>query len=479
TLSEAPAQAKKGGLRPVVANAKYGPHKRNVLDLWPAKSDAPTPLVIYIHGGGFRAGDKSSVSPLLLRLCLEQGISVAAINYRLSQHAPFPAPMEDGARAVQFLRSKAKEWNLDPEKFAATGGSAGAGISLWIAFRDDMAKPDSDDPVERQSTRLTCAAVVGAQSSYDPRWIRKVVGGRAHEHPALTPFYGLKPDELDSPKAHKLYEEASPINFVSEGDPPVFLFYSEPKGPLPKNAKPGQGIHHPNFGVELKKAMDALGIECVLRHREDYKGNAAIEMHKEMVAFFRKHLGGMPGDSPGGQKPGDKPKKPAPPAAKGPSVSALLRSADAAEGTVTVTLLKEDAGAERTFELDKDLHVLLDRKGAKLGDLKPGVRVTLRLTEDRKSVHAISAEGPTLRGNLETIDADRGRVLIAVKTKEGTEEQLLELSKDVQVAVAGKKNATLADVQPGEPAHVTLSADELKVIALRVGKEEDKVKPQK
>ena len=291
------AQPKKGQdakPAPDVRDAKYGPHERNVLDLWKAKSETPTPLVVFIHGGGFQAGDKSNLAPGLLAQCLEAGLSVAAINYRLSHQAPFPAPMLDGGRAVQFLRSKAKDWNLDPARFAATGGSAGAGISLWLAFHDDLADPKGDDPVTRQSTRLACAAVQGAQASYDPRWIEKTIGGRAHEHPALMPFYGLKPDELDSPKAHKLYEEASPINYLTRGDVPVFLFYSEPKGPLPADAKPGQGIHHPKFGLALKEKMGPLGIECVLRHRDDYKGkpDPADVLHREMVAFFLKHLGG-------------------------------------------------------------------------------------------------------------------------------------------------------------------------------------------
>jgi acetyl esterase/lipase len=281
---------------PDVRDAKYGPHERNVLDLWKAKADRPTPVVVYIHGGGFRGGDKSSLAPGLLKRCLDAGISVAAINYRLSQHAPFPAPMLDGGRAVQFLRSKAKEWNLDPNRVAGTGGSAGAGISLWLAFRDDLADPKAEDPVARQSTRLACAAVQGAQSSYDPRWIKKEIGGRAHEHPALMPFYGLKEDELDTPKAHMLYEAASPMTYVSKGDPPVFLVYAEPKGPLPADAKPGQGIHHPKFGAALKAKLDPLGIECVVRHRDEYNGqpDPADALHREMVGFFRKHLADRP-----------------------------------------------------------------------------------------------------------------------------------------------------------------------------------------
>jgi hypothetical protein len=165
-------------------------------------------------------------------------------------------------------------------------------MSLWLGFHDDLADSKSADPVARQSTRLTCMAVQGAQSSYDPRWIKANIGGRAHEHPALMPFYGLKPDELDSPRAHKMYEEASPMTYVSADDPPVFLFYSESKAPVPANARPGQGIHHPKFGEALKAKLDPLGIECVLRHADDYKGKGNLQdlLHAEMVEFFKKHF---------------------------------------------------------------------------------------------------------------------------------------------------------------------------------------------
>lgn len=289
-VAPAPAQKDKAADKPApdLQNIKYGPHERNVIDLWKSKSASPAPLVIFIHGGGFRAGDKSGISPFLLKYCQKEGIAVAAINYRLTTQAHFPAQMLDGARAVQFLRSQAKDYNIDPKRIAATGGSAGAGMSLWIGFHDDLADPKSDDPVARQSSRLTCMGVLGAQSSYDPRFIKKLIGGRAHEHPALPPFFGITAAEFDSPKAHKLYEEASAINYVSADDPPVFMFYSEAKGPLPEDAKPGQGIHHPKFGEALKEKLDPLKIECILRHADDYKGkgNVQDEMHREMVEFF-------------------------------------------------------------------------------------------------------------------------------------------------------------------------------------------------
>src|SRR5206468_1194082 len=110
-------------------NVPYGKHPRQVLDFYPAKSDKPTPVVFYIHGGGWQGGDKKGFNP---KPFLDKGISVVAINYRYVKQAiddkvepPVKAPLEDAARALQFVRSKAAEWNLDKKRIGATGGSAG------------------------------------------------------------------------------------------------------------------------------------------------------------------------------------------------------------------------------------------------------------------------------------------------------------------------------------------------------------------
>ena len=265
---------------PDIKDEKYGPHERNVVDLWRAKSEAPTPLVIFIHGGGFRQGSKEGVSPALIKGCLEQGISVAAINYRLSQQAIFPAPFHDCARAVQHLRSKAKEFNLKPDKFACTGGSAGAGMSLWLAFHDDMADAKSDDPVLRHSTRLSCAIGNACQTSYDPRWIKDHIGGHAYEHPALGQLFGVTGDTLTAEKAFPLYEESSPLHHLTKDDVPVMVTY----GKDDPSDKPGAGIHNEKFGVELKAAMDKLGIACELRT------GAGAQNMKAQIDFFVKYL---------------------------------------------------------------------------------------------------------------------------------------------------------------------------------------------
>ena len=119
---------------------------------------------------------------------LDVGISVVAINYRYvtdEENPPVKAPLYDAARALQFVRSKAEVWNLDKKRIGAAGGSAGACSSLWLAFHDDMADPKSEDLVARESTRLACAAVIGAQTTLDPK---QMVEWTPNSHMVVMPW---------------------------------------------------------------------------------------------------------------------------------------------------------------------------------------------------------------------------------------------------------------------------------------------------
>lgn len=270
--------------KPTFADVAYGTHERHVLDFWQATSARPTPVFVWIHGGGFRGGNKSSIPADLLKPFLQAGVSCASIHYRLSGHAPYPAQMHDSARAIQWIRSKAGAWNIDPNRIAAGGGSAGSGISQWLAFHEDMARPVSEDPVERQSTRLTCALPINMQSTYDPRQIKVIVPGDAYKHPALVQLFarpegwdwdtGTIDGELDA-----LLRDASPITHLTRDDPPVFLIHFE-------RARQSGNIHHPNFGSHLKTAMDKLGIECVRKMDSDYGSMA--DAYADMVKFVTK-----------------------------------------------------------------------------------------------------------------------------------------------------------------------------------------------
>jgi acetyl esterase len=287
-FSQATGQPKSRMLMPTHRDVHYGPHERNVLDFWQAKPKHPTPVLVSIHGGGFLGGNKG-VSSQLLKQCLESGISVAAITYRFSNQAIAPASFQDSARAIQFIRSKAQEWNLDPKRMAATGGSAGAGLSLWLGFHDDMADPKSDDPILRQSTRLTCMVVFDGQTSYDPRFIRTLFPGKdTYKNPALAKLFGVDLDKLDElpTDKYRLFEDVSPLHHLTKDDPPVLLIYSRPLDAVITNQ--GIGIHHALFGKALKDKMDDLGIPC-----EVVAGNQRLGGGRptKPIEFLKGHLG--------------------------------------------------------------------------------------------------------------------------------------------------------------------------------------------
>ncbi len=250
---------------PTHANVSYGDHERNVLDLWLADSPTATPLVLYIHGGGFRGGTKDSLQTGSLRTLLAAGITVAAVEYRLISDARLPAAHHDCRRALQFLRSRAGQWNTDKARVAAFGGSAGAQLCMWLAFHDDMADATSTDPVERESTRLTCVATNGGQTTMDFEWWQKWIPG--YETPHRDPFEAV--DAETEEELRQIVADVSALSLVSADDPPIYMTYAQrPDDPVPADPQRARGwkVHHVVFGVKLKEKMEALGVEAHLRH---------------------------------------------------------------------------------------------------------------------------------------------------------------------------------------------------------------------
>jgi acetyl esterase/lipase len=270
---------------PTRAEVRYGTHERHVLDFWQAKSPAPTPLVFVIHGGGWQGGSKERAQRFTdVAALLKAGISVAAINYRYVKQAeaegikpPVKAPLHDAARALQFVRSNAAQWNLDKQRIGAAGGSAGACSSLWLAFHDDLADPDSSDPIARESTRLMCAAVIGAQTTLDPQQMKdwtpnSKYGGHAFGLPGFAKFLAERDNILP------WIAEYSPYALVSADDPAVYLIYSAP----PALGQPQKDpTHTSNFGVKLQERCRSVGVGCQLV----YPGAADVQ-HATPTAYL-------------------------------------------------------------------------------------------------------------------------------------------------------------------------------------------------
>ena len=274
---------------PTLENVAYGPHERNVLDFWRAESDAPAPVLIYIHGGGFVNGDKKGIRKnAIVDSCLAKGVSFAAINYRFRAAAPIQHILRDAARAVQFIRYNAEAWHVDPKRIASYGGSAGAGTSLWLAFHDDLADPNSDDPVLRQSSRLVVAGSRNGQFSYDITQWASVLGTTADKfYPRDVAFYGLeKYDDLETEEGQRILADVDMRGLITRDDPPVFLYCSQ-KGGTPENR--GHFVHHPNHAIAIKERCDEMGIEAAL-YLSKMGSPPPGGLNRAMLAFFFEHL---------------------------------------------------------------------------------------------------------------------------------------------------------------------------------------------
>jgi acetyl esterase/lipase len=279
--AEQPQKMLPGQAMPAIIDFAYGKDsERQKMDFWRARSPSPTPVVVMIHGGGWAGGDKTAYGDQQIRPYLKNGISVARINYRFILQAmeqgvepPVKACLYDAARALQTIRAKSKEWNVDPQRIGATGSSAGACTSLWLALHDDLADPKSDNPIAHESTRLACAAVVGAQTSLDPKELRKWIpnaeyGGHAFGFAAKG---RSRPEEFELliPNRDRVLpwiKEYSPIELVSKDDPPILLVYPKEKGE-PKLGTPQKDpTHSAIYGLKLEDKLKQAGVEVVLTY---------------------------------------------------------------------------------------------------------------------------------------------------------------------------------------------------------------------
>lgn len=273
---------------PDLANIKYGEHERHVLDVWFANKGKTSPLVIFIHGGGFQSGSKDKLSTKELEALLDEGVSVAAINYRYKTIAPLPAAHQDARQALQFIRSNATKWNINKNKIGVFGGSAGAQICMWLAFSDEMAEPASKNPIKRESTRISCVATKGGQTTMESSFWLEHIGKYAPGQERVfngrdrLQTFGVKTLE----EADELAKTISALNLITADDPPIYMQYGmSPDATVPSNNRKARGwvVHHVDFGTALKEKMDALHVEADLVYpgsKKNYNSSVAFLVDK-------------------------------------------------------------------------------------------------------------------------------------------------------------------------------------------------------
>lgn len=251
-------------------------HPSQCVDVYLAKSDQPTPAMIFIHGGGWRAGSKKNVPAWLKRFVAAGELSVVSVEYRFTNVKTHPAQVNDCLRAVQFVRHNAAKWNIDPKRLGVTGGSAGGHLSAYVAVHDDGAKAGSKDPVERQSSRVACAVPFAGPTDWS------LLSTIDHRHPAYRQLIGYEPGTPAEKLSADLMKDVSPISFASKDDPPMMQVHGDADIIVP--------IEHAR---NLHKKLQSIGATSELvvisggNHSVAGAGNAVTE---RATAFVRKYL---------------------------------------------------------------------------------------------------------------------------------------------------------------------------------------------
>jgi BD-FAE protein len=303
------------------ADVRYGEAERNLLDIFLPDCEDPTPLVIYIHWGGFTGGNKEDAYEFQaneIQEFLQNCVAYATINYTLlevpeagentetaASQGGVLTPLQDSARALQFLRYYFESLNIEPENVAVYGGSAGAGSSLWLGTHDDMADPDNEDPVLRESTRVKAVGALATQSTYDMLdWeqillplieplapilggtdivtVAQAIGGTNY----LLTILGIASlEQLDSPELTEYRARVDMLEMMDSGDAPFFLYsYAFPPDDLINLF-----LHHPLHGLAVKARADEVGLEAVA-----YSNDPAYPLQdpsgETLTSFLMRHI---------------------------------------------------------------------------------------------------------------------------------------------------------------------------------------------
>ena len=196
-------------------------HERQKLDLYVPNGDGPFPLLVWIHGGAWKGGSKDRPRG---KEWLDKGIALASINYRLSQHAIFPAQIEDCKAAIRWLRAHADEYRLNTDRLVVWGASAGGHLVALLGTTGDTRLFDVGDYLDQSSA---VSAVIDWYGPTDFNQMDTMDGdiGTMHHDAPDSPESKL----VGGPIQENLYEvqQANPITYVTQNDAPFLIVHGD------------------------------------------------------------------------------------------------------------------------------------------------------------------------------------------------------------------------------------------------------------
>jgi acetyl esterase/lipase len=260
-------------------NVRYEPNvaydsadPQQVMDIVRPADSGTHPAVLFVHGGGFRAGSRKSYLQQCIRLA-QQGYVTATADYRLAPKAPFPAAVYDVKAAVRYLRANAAKLSLDPQKLCATGGSAGGHLVLFLGVTGNVPEFEGTGPNRDQSSKVSCVV-----SYYGPSDLTKSYGRSIDAAEVLPLFLGG-----DVAHAREAHLRASPLSWVTPDAAPTLAIQ-------------GTKDRYVNYeqSVWIIDRLLSVGVEAELETIQGadhgFKGSDAEKAEKLMVSFFDRHL---------------------------------------------------------------------------------------------------------------------------------------------------------------------------------------------
>ncbi|WP_372948156.1 alpha/beta hydrolase fold domain-containing protein [Mariniphaga sp.] len=235
----------------------------------PKNADGPLPLLLFIHGGGWRSGKRSDYLVYLTSFA-QKGYMTATVTYRLKGDSIYPAAVEDVTEAVEWLFKNGENYGYDPNRIALIGGSAGAHLAMMAGY--GWENPASQHTGEKPANRVK--AVVDIYGPVD------LTTEYAQNQPLVTGFIGHAYNEKP-----ELYQQASPIFWLSDSCPPTLILHGTSDTLVPVSQSD-----------TLKSRLDALGVPCeyyrvpLWPHSMDIAKRVNDFSQQKMEAFFEKYL---------------------------------------------------------------------------------------------------------------------------------------------------------------------------------------------
>jgi acetyl esterase/lipase len=247
-----------------------------LLDIYrPEKAGEPLPLIVWVHGGGWRNGSKGGSMAIPLS---GRGYVVASIDYRLTGVAKFPAQIEDCRAAIRWLRASASKYGIDPKRIGVWGASAGGHLVSLLGTAGDVTTWDSVGGNTDQSSRVQAVCdFYGPSNLFSERFVEARNGG----DPPMLRLFGGPVEELKE-KARR----GSPVTYVSADDPPFLIVHGDKDNLVPINQS-----------EQLEQALKKAGVEATFLlvknggHGFGPESEPSPEaIREQVISFFDRHL---------------------------------------------------------------------------------------------------------------------------------------------------------------------------------------------